>query len=47
MDFLGRVRDRFGLADAAAAVADGSAPEVYSPGAPLPPDLAHPGPWSP
>jgi NAD+ kinase len=46
-DFLGRVRDRFGLADAAAAVADGSAPPVYSPGQPLPPDLAHPGPWSP
>jgi NAD+ kinase len=47
MDFLGRLRDRFGLADAAAAVADGFAPEVYSPGAPLPPDLAHPGPWTP
>jgi NAD+ kinase len=47
VDFLGRVRDRFGLADAAAAVADGSAPQVYSPGQPLPPDLAHPGPWSP
>jgi NAD+ kinase len=47
VDFLGRVRDRFGLADAAAAVADGSAPPVYSPGRPLPPDLAHPGPWSP
>jgi NAD+ kinase len=47
VDFLGRVRDRFGLADAAAAVADGSAPQVYSPGRPLPPDLAHPGPWSP
>ncbi len=47
MDFLGRVRDRFGLADAAAAVADGSAPLVFAPGEPLPPDLAHPGPWSP
>jgi NAD+ kinase len=47
VDFLGRVRDRFGLADAAAAVADGSAPPVFAPGQPLPPDLAHPGPWSP
>jgi NAD+ kinase len=45
IDFLGRVRDRFGLADAAAALADGSAPLVYAPGEPLPPDLAHPGPW--
>jgi NAD+ kinase len=45
IDFLARVRDRFGLADAAAAVADGSAPLVYSPVEPLPPDLANPGPW--
>jgi NAD+ kinase len=44
MDFLGRVRDRFRLADATAAIADGSAPEVYAPGTPLPPDMAHPGP---
>jgi NAD+ kinase len=42
--FLDRVRDRFGLADARAAVADGLAPEVYDPGIPLPYDLAHPGP---
>jgi NAD+ kinase len=43
-DFLHRVRDRFGLADAAAAVADGQVPEFYDPGEPLPPDLLHPGP---
>jgi NAD+ kinase len=39
-DFLGRVRDRFGLADAAAAAADGHAPSVYRPDAPVPADLA-------
>jgi NAD+ kinase len=44
MDFLGRVRQRFRLADAAAALADGDAPAVYAPGQPLPPDMAHPGP---
>jgi NAD+ kinase len=44
LDFLGRVRERFALADAAAALADGSAPPVYDPGEPLPSDLAHPGP---
>lgn len=43
-DFLGRVRDRFGLADAPAALADGSAPAEYRPAQPLPDDLAHPGP---
>jgi NAD+ kinase len=43
-DFLQRVRDRFGLADSAAALADGSAPEMYAPADPLPDDLAHPGP---
>jgi len=43
-DFLGRVRDRFGLSDSAAALADGSSPQVYNPDAPLPADLAHPGP---
>jgi NAD+ kinase len=43
-DFLQRVRDRFGLADSAAALADGSAPEMYAPDDPLPDDLAHPGP---
>jgi NAD+ kinase len=44
LDFLGRVRERFALADAAAALADGTAPAVYDPGEPLPSDLAHPGP---
>jgi NAD+ kinase len=44
LDFLGRIRDRFRLADSALALADGSAPEIYSPDEPLPPDLAHPGP---
>jgi NAD+ kinase len=44
LDFLGRVRERFNLADAAAAVADGSAPAVYDPGEPPPADMAHPGP---
>jgi NAD+ kinase len=44
LDFLGRVRKRFALADAAAALADGSAPAIYNPGMPLPDDLAHPGP---
>ncbi|SEG89587.1 NAD+ kinase [Actinacidiphila yanglinensis] len=43
-DFLGRVRDRFGLADAPAALADGCAPAEYQPTEPLPDDLAHPGP---
>jgi NAD+ kinase len=43
-DFLHRVRDRFGLADAAAALADGTAQEMYVPAEPLPEDLAHPGP---
>jgi NAD+ kinase len=38
-DFLGRLRDRFGLSDAAAAAADGEAPMVYRPDAPLPADL--------
>jgi NAD+ kinase len=44
LDFLGRVRERFALADAAAALADGTAPPIYDPGEPLPYDLAHPGP---
>jgi NAD+ kinase len=43
-DFLHRVRDRFGLADSAAALADGTVPEIYAPDEPLPDDLAHPGP---
>jgi NAD+ kinase len=43
-DFLGRVRDRFGLTDSPAALADGTAPQVYDPYEPMPEDLAHPGP---
>ncbi|MTD52660.1 NAD(+)/NADH kinase [Amycolatopsis pithecellobii] len=42
-DFLGKVRDRFGLVDSAAALADGH-PPAYAPNKPMPPDLAHPGP---
>ncbi|GAB4079524.1 NAD(+)/NADH kinase [Modestobacter muralis] len=42
--FLDRVRSRFGLSDARAAVADGEAPMVHDPMRALPPDLAHPGP---
>ncbi len=40
-DFFGRVRDRFHVADAAAASADGHAPPVYQPQSPAPADLAH------
>jgi NAD+ kinase len=44
-DFLHRVRDRFGLADSAAALADGGGGEQFhSPKDPLPDDLARPGP---
>jgi NAD+ kinase len=43
-DFLDRVRERFALADAAAAIADGQPPATYRPTDPLPPDMAHPGP---
>ena len=43
-DFLDRMRDRFALADAPAALADGHPPASYSPVEPLPPDMAHPGP---
>jgi NAD+ kinase len=43
-DFLPRVRDRFGLTDSAAALADGAAEEGYAPADPLPDDLARPGP---
>ena len=43
-DFLPRVRDRFGLVDSAAALADGTAEENYAPAEPLPADLARPGP---
>lgn len=46
IDFLGRVRDRFRLADAVAAAADGNAPMVYAPTEPIPEELAHPGPWT-
>ncbi|HZD99610.1 MAG TPA: NAD(+)/NADH kinase [Micromonosporaceae bacterium] len=42
--FLDRVRNRFGLVDAGAALADGDAPAIYQPAEPLPEDLAHPGP---
>jgi NAD+ kinase len=45
MDFLGRVRERFRLADAVAATADGEAPSVYSPTEPIPAELDRPGPW--
>lgn len=38
------VRGKLGLTDAAAALADGSAPAIYAPAGPLPPDLADPGP---
>jgi NAD+ kinase len=44
LDFLARVRERFALADATAALADGSTPPIYEPDEPPPPDLAHPGP---
>jgi NAD+ kinase len=40
-DFVGRLRERFGLADAAAAVADGQAPAVVRPSGPVPDDLRH------
>jgi NAD+ kinase len=43
MDFLHRVRERFSLADSAAALADGTAPDFIHTD-PLPDDLAHPGP---
>jgi NAD+ kinase len=40
-EFLGRVRDRLGLVDAAAALADGEPPPIYMPTDPVPPDMAH------
>lgn len=40
-DFFGRLRDRFQLADAPAAAADGEAPLIYRPDAPVPEDIAH------
>lgn len=45
MDFLGRVRERFRLADAVAATADGEAPADYAPEQPIPVELSNPGPW--
>jgi NAD+ kinase len=42
-DFLARVRQRFHLADAAAALADGEAGELGDPRSPMPEDMAHPG----
>jgi NAD+ kinase len=40
-DFFGRVRDRFRIADAVAADADGTVPAFDRPSAPVPPDLRH------
>lgn len=40
-DFPGRLRERFGLVDAAAALADGQAPLSLLPDLPLPEDLCH------
>ena len=40
-DFLGRLRSRFGLADSAAAAADGDSPLEYHPEAPPPADIRH------
>ncbi len=40
-DFPGRLRDRFGLVDAAAAAADGNPPLTYRPDVPVPDDLRH------
>ncbi|MDX6309779.1 MAG: kinase [Nocardioidaceae bacterium] len=40
-DFHARVRSRFGLSDAAAALADGEPPLTYRPSDPVPSDMAH------
>jgi NAD+ kinase len=40
-EFLTRVRDRLGLVDAPAALADGEPPVIYLPDDPVPPDMAH------
>jgi NAD+ kinase len=40
-DFHARLRSRFGLSDAAAALADGAPPLIYRPEDPVPPDMAH------
>jgi len=40
VDFYGRLRERFSLADAPAAAADGAAPPVYRPDLPVPQELA-------
>ncbi|MFL6163530.1 MAG: NAD(+)/NADH kinase [Jatrophihabitantaceae bacterium] len=39
-DFHPRLRSRFGLSDAAAALADGTPPLIYRPDEPVPPDMA-------
>jgi NAD+ kinase len=40
-DVLGRIRDRLGLLDATAALADGEPPPIYRPDDPIPADMAH------
>ena len=40
-DFLARVRDRLGIIDATAALADGEPPLIYRPDDPVPADMAH------
>jgi NAD+ kinase len=40
-DFLTRIRERLGLFDATAALADGEPPLVYRPNGPVPHDMAH------
>jgi NAD+ kinase len=40
-DFYTRVRDRLGLLDAPAALADGEPPLTYRPNQPVPPDMVH------
>jgi NAD+ kinase len=40
-DFYGRLRDKFGLADAPATAADGESDPLFRPDSPVPADLAH------
>jgi NAD+ kinase len=40
-DVFARLRDRLGLLDAPAALADGEPPVIYRPEEPIPPDMAH------